>query len=57
MLDKVRHGTAVEYVRRALRDKAMRVVDDVVSTHFRRQAEQIDRLRGEVADQIGRAHV
>jgi hypothetical protein len=33
----------LERVRHALRDKAMRVVDDVVSRHFRRQAEQIER--------------
>lgn len=50
MLDKIRHAQSVEYVRRAVRDKAMRVVDDVVSTYFRRQDDQIDRLRSEVAD-------
>lgn len=55
MLDKVRHANAVEYVRRALRDKAMRVVDDVVSRYFREQAEQIERLRDELRAEIARA--
>ncbi len=58
MLDKVRHNDVVEYLRRALRGKAMRVVDDVVAPYFRRQGEQIDELRREVAGlraELGRA--
>jgi hypothetical protein len=53
VLDKVRHGNTVEYLRRALRGKAMRVVDDVVSSYFRRQDEQIERLRAEVSQLRG----
>jgi hypothetical protein len=58
MLDKVRRATTVEQLRRTLRDKAKRVVDDVVSPYFRRHTEQIDELRREVAGlrtEIGRA--
>jgi hypothetical protein len=49
VLDRVRHASAVRRVRRVLRDKAVRVVEEVVSPYFRRQAQQIDELRGEVA--------
>ncbi|HEY0807534.1 MAG TPA: class I SAM-dependent methyltransferase, partial [Pseudonocardiaceae bacterium] len=58
MLDKVRHAKVVAHVRRTLRDKAMRAVDEVVSRYYGRHAEQIAELHRELAGlraEIGRA--
>jgi predicted O-methyltransferase YrrM len=49
MLDKLRHAPPVEYVRKSLRGKAVRAVDDAVRRHYDEQSEQLRALRKEVA--------
>ncbi|GAA0239966.1 class I SAM-dependent methyltransferase [Saccharothrix mutabilis subsp. mutabilis] len=50
MLDQVRHHPALEELRKRLRGKILRAVDDVVGPYHRAQADQIDRLQREVAE-------
>jgi predicted O-methyltransferase YrrM len=52
-LDRVRHSQWVDYLRKAVRDKAMRAVDEVVSRYHREQQAQIEALRSEVASLRG----
>ncbi|HEX4703235.1 MAG TPA: class I SAM-dependent methyltransferase [Pseudonocardiaceae bacterium] len=55
MLERVRRSAVVAQFRRNLRDKAAQLVDEVVSRHYRQQAEQIEELRREVARLVGQA--
>lgn len=49
MLGRIRHGGAVERVRRTMRDKAMRAVHEVVDPMHGEQLAEMARLREEVA--------
>ncbi|WP_461123842.1 class I SAM-dependent methyltransferase [Saccharothrix stipae] len=48
MLDKVRHSPFVEEVRKRVRGKIFRVIDDVVRPYHHEQAQRIARLQHEV---------
>lgn len=50
MLERIRRSQPVTYARRALRDKTMRAMDEVVSRYYRQQSDQLDALRGEIAE-------
>jgi predicted O-methyltransferase YrrM len=50
VLDRIRRSQPVTYARRALRDKTMRAVDEVISRYYQQQSDQLDGLRNEIAD-------
>ncbi|QFZ16182.1 class I SAM-dependent methyltransferase [Saccharothrix syringae] len=50
MLDRVRHNPLLGEVRRRVRGKLVRAVDEVVRRYHDDQADRIERLRGEVAE-------
>lgn len=58
MLGKLRGFVRIDEIRRSLREKAIRVVDDAVAPYHREQVERLEReisqLRNEVASQTGR---
>ncbi|MFI9008792.1 class I SAM-dependent methyltransferase [Actinosynnema sp. NPDC053489] len=50
MLDRVRHSPLVEEVRKRVRGKIFRVIDDVVRPYHHEQAERLARLQREVEE-------